>query len=318
MTTNRFYQLYPHCFLVKGKKLSVVYNTQRNSITYITHDVVELIELFNEYSEAELIEIYSQSKTNYIETIGFLKKENLIYSRESKDVFPEIEPIYESPEIISHCVIEFSNQYNYQKIIVLINKLLIKYLEIRVLGEISDDFLDFLSSLDRTTLRSIQLIINISENIKIQKYIKEKEAHKIISIIYYQSSSNKIVCKYNRNIIYTSDSMDVIKNKNNDYLKNIVLSLQYFLEAKTKNPYYNKRLCINKEGDIMNCLKNNEKFGNINHDNVEEIVRSEQFQKLWNVTHDAIIDVRDNPLRYNMLITNTLEMIEPDVYKIRH
>ncbi|WP_416999977.1 hypothetical protein, partial [Alistipes putredinis] len=60
------------------------------------------------------------------------------------------------------------------------------------------------------------------------------------------------------------------------------------------------------------------KFGNINHDNVEEIVRSEQFQKLWNVTHDAIIDVRDNPLRYNMLITNTLEMIEPDVYKIRH
>ena len=143
-------------------------------------------------------------------------------------------------------MIEFSNQYNYQKIIVLINKLLIKYLEIRVLGEISDDFLDFLSSLDRTTLRSIQLIINISENIKIQKYIKEKEAHKIISIIYYQSSSNKIVCKYNRNIIYTSDSMDDIKNKNNDYLKNIVLSLQYFLEAKTKNPYYNKRLCINK------------------------------------------------------------------------
>ena len=108
MTTNRFYQLYPHCFLVKGKKLSVVYNTQRNSITYITHDVVELIELFNEYSEAELIEIYSQSKTNYIETIGFLKKENLIYSRESKDVFPEIEPIYESPEIISHCVIAVS------------------------------------------------------------------------------------------------------------------------------------------------------------------------------------------------------------------
>lgn len=122
-------------------------------------------------------------------------------------------------------MIEFSNQYNYQKIIVLINKLLIKYLEIRVLGEISDDFLDFLSSLDRTTLRSIQLIINISENIKIQKYIKEKEAHKIISIIYYQSSSNKIVCKYNRNIIYTSDSMDDIKNKNNDYLK--ILSYPY-------------------------------------------------------------------------------------------
>ena len=46
---------------------------------------------------------------------------------------------------------------------------------------------------------------------------------------------------------------------------------------------------------------------------------SEQFQKLWNVTHDAIIDVWDNPLRCNMLITDTLELIEPDVHKIiRH
>lgn len=73
------------------------------------------------------------------------------------------------------------------------------------------------------------------------------------------------------------------------------------------NPYYYKRVCIDENGNIKNCLKNEKVTGNVNMDNIVEVTRQREFQELWFASCDKIIDIKDNPLRYNMYVTNQLK-----------
>ena len=100
------------------------------------------------------------------------------------------------------------------------------------------------------------------------------------------------------------------------YDKNIILDLSYFTKAQHYNPYYYARLCISKEGNIMNCLKNKQKFGNVLRDNLFEVIKKREFKEFWYAKPDNIIEIKDNPLRYNMFLTNDLNKLSNGLFEL--
>lgn len=320
MENQKYYSLYPHCFIVKGKDKNIIFNAQHKSITFITPDIISFMESFGTYSTLELKDIYKNRENNYLSIIDFLKKRHLIFERQNNDIFTPINYDYESPEYITHMVIEYSEEYDLNMLINAMDKMLTKYLELRFINPLSskdyNKIRNYLTTIYNTTIRSIQIVANYENLESLLKIVNQKDFSYVINSIFYNSPYNGKNIIGNKAIWLIKQSYDITKSMNNSYQDELVLNLRFFIEAHYRNPYYNKRLCIDRYGNIMNCLKNKRIFGNINDSKLEDIITHTDFRELWHVTPDMITNIRDNPLRYNMFITNDLIKVNDNSYSL--
>lgn len=315
-----YYSIYPHCFIVRGKEQSIVYNSQRCDITFISNDIVELIEQFQILSIAELEKLYKNCWEDYCGIVNFLKSKKLLFIKSEKDIFPDINLEYSVPEHITYMVVEYSQKIDFCKILTSIEQLLVKYIEIRFISLLSkqdiEDLKKYMAMLSISPIKSIQIISDYNNQREIMNLLDCSDFPKVISLIFYDSPNNRCCSFEGKSIEYTKVDYDSIRKFNNDFNKNLILAFPFFLEAKNYNTYYNKRVCIDKDGNIKNCLKQSNFFGNIRVDNLRDIVSRKDFQELWFASPDKIVDVKDNSLRYNMYITNDLSPIGNGLYKI--
>lgn len=324
MESSVFFCLFPHCYIVKGKNNDIVYNSQRSTITYITRDVTDLIEMFNKYSILEVGKRYADDRLKLDNIISFLFSKKLIFKRDKIDDFPIISLKYDTPEYISYLVIEYSDFYNLKLVVNSINRLLVKYLEVRIIPEYATNIneqqlIDIFEILAQSTLRSIQIVVDYSLHKLINTILKKIKNNKVCKVIYFNSELYKIVERSDLEIVYLNHNYEYILYYNNNYNNNIILSFNHFIESHTYNSYYNKRMAINRYGIIKNCLKNDREYGSIKNNNLLDIAKSEKFQELWFASVDKIIDLKDNALRYNMYITNNLEkVVNSEYYKLKN
>lgn len=74
--------------------------------------------------------------------------------------------------------------------------------------------------------------------------------------------------------------------------------------------------CIDYLGNVKNCLKNESVFGNINKNNIIQILKETEIKELWHISHDMILGLKDDELRYNRLISNNLRKTSEGLYEI--
>lgn len=310
MTNNLFYFVFPYCFIVTGNTSSIIFNAQKGTVTYITDSIISLINLFEDHCISEIEEIYSNQSELFQETISYLKDKDIIGIKERTDIFPNINLNYSSPEHIKHMVIEYSNEYNINIALSFINKLLVKFIEIRFPDKINvTEVRNILSLIYKSTVKSAQLIVDYQQKKLLFDLYKNNEFDIVSSIIFYSSPFPKSEAYNGKYFHYVKKTYCELRNSNNNYTKNYIFDLKYFILAHSFNPYYYKRLCIDRLGNIKNCLKNEQIFGNVNNNDTDifSIINSPAFQYLWKCTSDRIIEIKDNPLRFNMFVTNNLK-----------
>lgn len=307
-----YYFLFSYCFIVKGKEMNIIFNAQKKEVTYIPNCVLNLIELFDTNNIGQIYQYYDNQKNELDGIISFLKNRGLIGLRRKNEVFPPIEIEYDTPELIKHMVVEYSNKYPFVHLCQIINSLLTKFIEIRYVDNFSVISLDQINGemelLSKTTIKSAQIIIDYQYSRQLC-LLNDQENFKIISsIIFFNSPYDYEIKWNNKNVYYVKSNYSRILYSENKYNKNFIFDLHYFILSHLYNPYYYKRLCIDKDGYLMNCLKNRKHFGNILNDDIQEIIQQEDFRCLWHASHDKITNIKDSPLRYNMYITNDLKI----------
>lgn len=318
MNKKQYYFLLPYCFIVEGKNSNIIFNAQKCDVIYIPYSIISLIKLFDENNIEEIEQIYSNQKEDFREIIAFLIQRGLIGIKSKDEIFPHINFDYHSPEHIKHLVIEYSNRYNFNKVLTYTNKLLAKFIEIRY-ENLSNDIQkvnEHITLLYKSTIKAAQLIFDYKFAKILFEKSKQKDFDIVSSIIFYNSPYSRSEIWGKKNIQYIQADYDYIKFYNNDYSRNYILDLHYFILSHFYNPYYYKRLCIDENGNIKNCLKNEEVFGNVNENDIMTIVRQKRFRTLWFVSSDKIIDIKDNPMRYNMYVTNQLRKEKNGLYSI--
>ena len=319
MTKNLYYFVFPYCFVVKGEASSIIFNAQKGIITYITDSIISLINLFEDHCISEIEEYYSDQSELLQETISYLKGKGIIGIKQKWDIFPNIDLNYSSPEHIKHLVIEYSDQYDINAATSIINKLLVKFVEIRFSEKINIQELRYmLSQIYKSTVKSAQLVVDYQQRDLLRDVYKSNESDIVSSIIFYGSPFSKSEVYGGKCLHYVKSSYPELIVFNNNYAKNCIFDLKYFILAHSFNPYYYKRLCIDRLGCIKNCLKNEQTFGNIMDKNIDilSIINSCDFQYLWKCTCDRIIEIKDNPLRYNMYVTNNLREVGNGFFSI--
>lgn len=309
----------PYCFVVNGNPLSIIFNAQKCNVIYINEGIKYLISLFNNKPISEIKELYSDQEDLLRQNISYLKDMGIIGVRHRNDVFPNLDLRYLSPEHIKHLVVEYSKQYDINAIISIINSLLVKFLEIRFPDEIiAEDLKYTLSLIYKSPIKSAQLVVSYKYTHLLSKLCENKDANIISSIIFYDSPYSGREERHGKKLCFVKNNYHELCFSNNNYLKDFIFDLKYFLLSHSFNPYFYKRLCIDKDGNIKNCLKIDQVYGNISDKNIDifAVINSPSFQRLWKCTCDHILEIKDNPLRYNMYITNNLKEVENDLFSI--
>lgn len=89
-----------------------------------------------------------------------------------------------------------------------------------------------------------------------------------------------------------------------------------FLESYNVNSSLNRKVFIDKDGEIRNYSGHIKSFGNVNNSSLTLIVKSKEFQKIWIISNDQIRNCYDCKYRY--ICFNPGEVISQNYGDFRH
>ena len=319
-SNNNYLLLFSFCKVVQGKEKSIICDFQKEKIKFIPNEMGTVIKMLQKQTFNSVKNQFVEDADIFNSYIKFLIKEGFVFFSENNDNFVEIENYWSSPEVINNAIIEYSfENFRLKNILQELDDLLTKYIELRFIKfseENIPELKEVLEFCTNSVLRSIRIFIPYKSKDLSQKLINIVKLYPIIDcVIFYNSKFNRLVEINNHQTFFIDKTLDDITKANIDR-KFLVNNIEFFYESQNFNPYYNKKVAIKSNGEIKNCIKNKVVFGNLKKNSIKEIISNDEFQKFWYITHDQIIDIQDSELRYNCIITNDLEKIDNEKYKI--
>jgi SPASM domain peptide maturase of grasp-with-spasm system len=318
MVNNKLYFiLSSSCRLVQGLKRSLIIDYERGNLYFISHEYFLLLTSMDRhlFSDTEK-EIDDDSRVFFDEFMQFVISSEIGYFSTTPEYFPRIsDGLIDEYVQLTDVIIEVDETYfvesNFKRLCSDLNDLRCKDFEIRLLSKFNLAFLDKVINLIYTTdANCIEIHCTNEEDIDyslLSKFIEEKSL--ISKIFIYAAPENKTI--------------DIVNNTANI---NVPLGQVYFLEypfaegnccgiiqpenlnytsfylhnhLKRRNGCLDKKISIDRYGNIKNCPSMKTKFGNIGDVSIKAILKREEFTKYWFINKDQITTCKVCEFRYN-------------------
>lgn len=298
--------LYSNCLPVKGVKRSIIYDLQKCKYDFIPND---LFTILKKYSHKKIKNIYNgvESEQHYIldEYVGFLMKNDyLILADNIKELsnFPPLDLKWDNPSIITNAILDLSNKnidiIYYKNLLYELEDLGCLFLEIRIWGnyDVLIFYEELLIFIEELNINTIELIIPFEPGFNYSNYNNLQNSYSKINKIIVYNSSPSLVNEINReNNDNNSTNIFATTERINDQTHCGVVSPFYFTvneslftESLFHNTCLNRKIGIDSQGEIKNCPTLSNSFGNIQSDNIKEIVNKTEFKKFWFINKDQI------------------------------
>lgn len=306
---TKYIKLYANCIPVKGFNRSVICDLQRSDIKLIPNDLFELLS----FQDIKISEIKAKHNNEYDDIINeyieFLINEELAFITDTPHLFPEMSLDWYEPAIISNAIIDISNESEFElpPILNQLNNFNCKNIQIRYYRDTSiKEIINIVEYLDKSEsfITSVDIIFPLLEieNIK-ELYLNIIKKHKrISSIINYNSKKDEFIepiNEFNRGYIafvtenvISQNSCGIIDSKF------FTINIKNFTESLNHNSCLNRKISIDKRGNIKNCPSMVQSFGNVKNTTLQEALSHKNFKKFWNITKDQIAICKDCEFRY--------------------
>jgi SPASM domain peptide maturase of grasp-with-spasm system len=300
---NKFMIVHADCVPVKGYKRSCIYDLTRrrhyfvpNSLAdiLVNYDGLKIEKLYQDYDYSPILDEYFQ----------FLLQNEIIHQADKWELkhFPKIVLDWKTPSKITTAVIDMagSNNFKTNGLSTKLDDLGVMHLQIRHLNEGKFDFLtDLLLELKDTRLKSIELILPFYPNyIDLSRSIT-KINRKVLLIYFYSAPEVKNVFKKDLpKIILTKDLEKSLHTQKSPNPKYFSVNMQLYMESIHHNTFYNRKIFIDRHGNLKNTLFGTSNFGHIDLIDISATVNSKDFQKYWLASKDETTVCRDCEFRY--------------------
>lgn len=310
-----YIKLHSVIFLVKGHSRAILIDNQRNNYVFLSLQECEIIENLQKKTVNSVLNQYNKSgKIIADKLIQKLLKNEYAFSCSRSELtnFKKMDLTYKSPYLITNLYLEDPNLKLLAILIKTINDLNIPNIKIVWHQKQSIGYLRrVLSLLESTPLKNIEFVIP-NKNYSNKSLFKLFELNKkLVSLIICScNTSLRLNLNLNRyhNLIRTNKNIkEVINSKinNESYFRN---NLMLYVESKSFNTYANRKLVVNRMGQLKNVPEQTTHFGNIkkiqiNH--LKRIIKSANFRYLWSAKKDKCNVCKDCEFRY-MCVDNRL------------
>lgn len=304
-TTN--FIVFSDCIPVKGFSRSVICDTMNNKYLFIPNGLYDILEKYNGKTIKSIKEDFNHQYDEIIdEYFNFLIDNRFIFFNSNPSLFPKINLQWASSSKITNTIIDIGNiHHNYINLFYQLETLKCSYVQIRYFHEIGfnsiNNVVEHLNS-NKSRVNSIDFIIPYCDNFIHEDFnFLIEQNSRIHSIIIYNSPFDKRHKPLNKNMGYLVFVKRNILNEkhcgiiNEEYFYS---NIKLHSESQYHNTCLNRKISIDKNGNIKNCPSMPQSFGNIKDTTLEEALKHPDFKKYWNVNKDMIAVCKDCEFRH--------------------
>ena len=282
--------------ITRGYSRDLLLDFGRGKITIIPKDVTDFIQAL----EAGLV-TYSKEQQELIEE---LLESELIFrlSEDEAVLFPELAPAWEYPATISNAVIEITkeNILYMNEVFNELEALNCFYYSIIIKEALSDsEILILQRCLDESSILCFDLAVNYFRSGQLNDFLRSwiNTARFRSKIIVFDCDDEDFLEGFRKyvhlkNSPYSKNSCGCIKKEN------FKCNLNLYAESQSHNTCLNRKVSIDGEGNIKNCVSMNESFGNVRVTKIEDIIHTQNFKRYWQIKKDDIRICRDCEFRH--------------------
>lgn len=294
------FKLFSCCVLEEGYTGNVILDFQRKRIKYIPQTLYQILIEFKNKNIHEIKAYFNFERDAIIDEYFTFLYENefgFYCSKNEISLFPEINFSYEYPSVITNAIVDFiqDHELNFANVFEKLFGLNCSNIQIRFVDMCKkEEMVEILKLTKKYEFNSIEIIIPYQDWIS-KAYLKMLLVrYAVVKIDIYNCPDGK--CLLQEYVQPHSGGMDTISNSGEKDMFN--LSVLFYSEAKTHNPYFNRKLFIDGKGEIRNSPECKVTFGNIQKiQKIEKVILSNAFQKKWFITKDMIDVCKDCEFR---------------------
>lgn len=296
--------LFPCCKIVCGKGRDAIYDLQREEYHLIPHSLTRVLEDAKTLTWGKINDKYKDNDEVLQEYLDFLLDNELIVIDEQFIGLTELNTSYATPSIITNAIIDIDNSstFNLKQVIKELDELCCENVEIRIYETISvKSLMRILSYFAHTGIRDIEILIpyidvldiKFSTNLHMEfprlkkmtlhtspRHMESVNIHEEICIIYSSESISDESCCGVINPWY------------------LLPKTELFIESQKFNTCLNKKVGIDRRGNLKNCPSANTSYGLVGEVKIADVIATSEFQRLWTITKDDIKVCKDCELRH--------------------
>jgi SPASM domain peptide maturase of grasp-with-spasm system len=316
---EKFIRINADCIPVKGAMRSAIYDLTRNDLTFFPSDYYYILSnLEGKNGEKILALIDSLSDEDeagaYFQLINFLFESEFAIMTSFPERFPKIQSDWEIPCVINDAIIDIDTViHDMDRIFDQLDQLGCQYLQIRSFSTTLtfDELESILKKVMNRSIQGVELILKFDREISQDKYKSLLIENPIVSsmIIHSSHQDEEVIVDFE-----VEEEIKPFVKKKVQFFKAIINSEAHcgvislsnlstpdvpsFFENLSFNGCLNRKIAVDKNGNIKNCPSMNEAFGNINYDSLEQALSNSAFTEKWLINKDQINICKDCELRY--------------------
>lgn len=299
--------LFADCIPVKGSGRSIICDTRNNNYYFIPNGLFDILEKYNgktiekikndfEYKYAEIIDEY----------FDFLIRNRLIFFHSNPELFPKINTEWHCSSLITNIIIDYEEIiHDFNALVPQFEVLKCSHIQLRFYKEINIDYLKNVLSIlkiEKSRIVSVDFILPYYKNFNIEElYEMIKENSRIHSFTIFNSPFAKSYEPLHQKMGYIILSEKNVTNEkhcgiiNDEYFYS---NIKLLSESQQHNTCLNKKISIDKYGNIKNCPSIPDSYGNIQNTTLIDALKKDDFKKYWNVSKDQIETCKDCEFRH--------------------
>ncbi|MBG0782631.1 MAG: grasp-with-spasm system SPASM domain peptide maturase [Bacteroidales bacterium] len=299
---NHYFNLYSNCIPIAGRNRAIIYDLQFHRYKIIPKLLYSIL-LKQGVIVSEIKKCYQYKYDKGIDSyFNKLVDEEFGFYTDGSDVFPKIDFGWEYPALITNAVIDIdiASKFDYQFIFNELQACNCDTIQLRFyFAPALNQLNKILQLLDDSKIKGIEICVPFSRDFSESKILALTEEHKRLrKILFHNWQSNETFIIKDVVLYFVTKKIDYIKDCGYISYTNFYPSMKLFTEALHYNTCLNKKVSINTKGDIMNCPSLNKSFGNIKSCSIVDIIKTQEFQRLWSLSKDKITTCKQCEYRY--------------------
>lgn len=295
-----FFQLFASCILTKGYAKSAIHDLDRGKSYAIPNEFYDILIDRNGFS---VLELASMLPDGFNDIVTFLLSNSLGIIIDIADIgqFPRMNLEYLNPFKITNVIIDVENDLTHlKKFLQNCPFKIIPSLQLRVFNKNMkiEELYPILAEIETKEINSLELYISHNAFQNADDFLLLNSLTKLDILMVYGVEKKMEHPNLRYAIFFITSNLVGCKDCGKISHEQFAINIKTFSEAQRFNTCLNSKLSIDINGDIKNCPSMLQSFGNIQVDELSEIVESESFKKLWYSSKDQIDVCRDCEFRY--------------------
>lgn len=305
---QKYFKLFANCIPVKGASRSIICDLQRRDYQLIPNSLFDLLMSFPLFTITELIDAYGENeRETLIEYVSFLEEHEFGGWLNDHSAFQPLDLTWFKPSEITNSIIDWNkdSDFEFEPIFNELNDLNCQYLQLRFFDHFKKVRLEeLLTSLDRSSILSIEIFFHDSLEFTTNDFQRLlRRFPRITRLIVHSAKENRYFNdpEHFLDLIalnYTTQKITDEAHCGEVHSGYFSCNIDHFTEAKQFNTCLNKKISIDKKGQICNCPSMTQKFGKIGDATLNATLINEEFTTKWSTNKDQIETCKECEFRY--------------------